>query len=94
MEMDPDVRAQDALHERTRGVVAEMIRAAAAAGPDGRTAELTRMVNALFGLDLTEDAVAAASGSAALASRVEAAWYESGGTAPELEQRLAALVDD
>jgi len=85
---------ETALQETLRGVVVDMIRSAAAGGPDGYMSELVQMLNALFGLDLTEDQVAAAPSSAALALSVEEAWFAGGGTAAELEERLAALADD
>jgi hypothetical protein len=87
-------RMETLRHESLRSVVVDMIRSAAANGPDGYMPELTRMLNALFGLDLRVDEVAAATGSAALARRVELAWLERGGTDAELEERLAALTDD
>jgi hypothetical protein len=85
---------ETALQETLRDLVVDMIRSAAAGGPDGYMSELTQMLNALFGLDLTEDQVAAAPTSAGLTLCVEQAWLAQGGTAGELEERLAALSDD
>ena len=71
-------------HEALRGLVAEVM------GLD----ELAPMLNALFGIDLREEAVLAAPTATELARLVEEAWFRSGGTARELAQRIAVLDDD
>jgi hypothetical protein len=78
---------------RLRALVAHMV-GPIAAGRDADAHELAQMLNALFGIDLTADAILRTPTPDAVARSVESAWYDGGGSAEELTQRLAALAED
>jgi hypothetical protein len=78
---------------RLRALVADLMRPVAA-GRRGDPHELTLMLNALFGIALADDAILGAPSPDALARSVETAWFDAGGSAEELTQRLAVLADD
>jgi hypothetical protein len=84
MEADRGVASPDAVHERLRRLVAEMM----------GLEELVPMLNTLFGIHLPEDAVSTPRTAGDLAGIVEDAWYDSGATAKELAERLAVLDDE
>ena len=56
--------------------------------------ELIQIVNAVFGLDLPADTVLRSPTPDALARGIETAWFEAGGGAGDLAERIAALNDD
>ena len=62
-------------------------------GSEAAAAELTRMVNALFGLDLPADTVMRSPTPDALARTIETDWYEGGGTAAALIDLVQTLAD-
>jgi hypothetical protein len=78
---------------RLRALVADMV-GPIAAGRDGDAHELAQMLNMLFGIELTADAILRTPTPDAVARTVESAWYDGGGSAEELGQRLAALDDE
>jgi hypothetical protein len=78
---------------RLRALVADMV-GPIAAGRDIDAHELTQMLNALFGIDLTADAILRSPTPDAVARSIESAWFDAGGSAEELTQRIAALADD
>jgi hypothetical protein len=78
---------------RLRDLVADLM-GPVAAGRGGDPHELTLMLNALFGIELADEAVLAAPTPDALARSVETAWFDAGGSPEELTLRLAVLADD
>jgi hypothetical protein len=78
---------------RLRALVADMF-GPIAAGLDAGAHELTAMLNALFGIDLSADAVLSSPTPDAVARSIETAWFDAGGSMEELTQRLTALTDD
>lgn len=56
--------------------------------------ELIQIVNAVFGLDLPADTVLRSPTPDSLARGIETAWFEGGGGAGDLAERIAALNDD
>jgi hypothetical protein len=95
------------VHDELSGLVAGMMGAAcgyapprphlsflAIGGTDEQAAELTRTVNAVFGLDLPADVVKGSPTPDALARTIGVAWFQAGGTAAELAALIAAIADD
>jgi hypothetical protein len=78
---------------RLRAFVADMV-GPIAAGRDADAHELAQMLNALFGIELSADAILSTPTPDAVARSIESAWFDGGGSAEELTQRLAALADD
>ena len=78
---------------RLRALVAEMV-GPIAFGRDADAHELAQMLNAIFGIDLTADAILSTRTPDAVARSIETAWFDAGGSVDELTQRLAALGDD
>ena len=63
-------------------------------GSNAQALELRQMLNALFGLELPADALVRSPTPDALAHAVESAWFDGGGSADELLERIAALADE
>jgi hypothetical protein len=84
----------DAVHAALRGLLAELIGPVATGGDPEAAAELTEMLNTVFGVALTVETVMSVPSPGQLASAIEAAWFEAGGTAEELGDRVAALTED
>jgi|Tabmets5t2r1_1033131.scaffolds.fasta_scaffold31929_2 hypothetical protein len=82
------------VHTALRGLLAEMIGPIAIRGDAEAAAELTDMLRAVFGVDLTAEQVLGSPSPGGLADAIEAAWFEAGGTAEELSERLSALIED
>jgi hypothetical protein len=78
---------------RLRALVADMV-GPIAAGRDDEAQELAQMLNTLFGIELTAEAILSTPTPDAVAQSVQAAWFDGGGSAEELRQRLTALADD
>ncbi len=96
----------DGVHLRLTELVAEMMGEArggsaprshasflALGGTEAQAAELARMVNALFGLDLPGDIILRSPTPDALARMIETEWYEGGGTAVALLDLVGAIAD-
>jgi hypothetical protein len=107
MSADSAAAPLGAIHESLSGLVADMMGAAAgrsAPAPhvsffalgarEPHALELRQMVNALFGLALPADTVLRSPTPDALARSIGAAWFERGGSAGELAERIAVLSDD
>ena len=86
MDSGQDVQAPEAPQPVLRGLIADLMRA--------DPGELVPMLNALFGLELPGEAALDSPAPAALAQRVQSAWFAAGGTGEELSERLEALADD
>ena len=95
------------IHESLSGLLADMMGSAAgrsAPAPhvsffalgarDPQALELVQVVNAVFGLDLPADTVLRYPTPDSLARSIETAWFEAGGSAADLAERIAALSDD
>jgi Phosphopantetheine attachment site len=93
----------DRVHEQLCELLAEMMSDAcgrpvarphlsflALGGTDAQAAELARMVNALFGLDLPADIIMRSPTPDALARTIETSWY---GDVGDLIQLIEALAD-
>jgi hypothetical protein len=96
----------DALHEDLSRLVAGMMGEAAGrsapaphvsffviGGRQPEAIELATMLNAVFSLDLPEDAVARSPTPDALARTVSVAWFEADGSVEDLVDRLAVVAD-
>jgi hypothetical protein len=107
MHADPGAAALDTIHESLRGLISGMMGSAAgrsAPAPhvsffalgagNAQALELVGILNAVFGLDLPADTVLRSPTPDALARSVETAWFDGDGTAEDLAERIAALVDD
>jgi hypothetical protein len=94
-------------HNALRDLAADMMSAAtgrsapaphvsffAMGGSNALALELRQMLNALFGLHLPADVLVRSPTPDALAHSVESAWFETGGSADELLERIAALADE
>jgi hypothetical protein len=93
MAADPHAEL-DTIHARLRALLADMI-GPIAVGEDGETAaELAEMVRAVFGVELSVETILSSPKPAGLASAIEAAWFDGGGTAEELGERVAGLTED
>jgi hypothetical protein len=107
--MSPDSRAAllGTIHESLSGLVADMMGSAtgrsapaphvsflAVGAREPHALELIQVLNAVFGLDLAADTVLRSPTPDALARSIETAWFESGGSAADLAERIAALTDD
>jgi hypothetical protein len=84
----------EAVHTALRGLLAEMIGPIAIRGDAEAAAELTDMLRAVFGVHLNVENVLGSPSPGELASVIETAWFEAGGTADELSDRLSALIED
>jgi hypothetical protein len=84
MEADRRVASLETARESLRRLVAEMM----------RRDDVVPMLNTLFGIRLPEEAVCTARTAGDLARMVEGAWFQSGGTAEELAERVAVLDDE
>jgi hypothetical protein len=84
----------EAVHTALRGLLAEMIGPIALRGDAEAAAELTGMLSAVFGVEVTVEKVLGSPSPGELASAIQTAWLEAGGTAEELSDRLSALVED
>jgi Phosphopantetheine attachment site len=107
MSADSGAALLGTIHESLSGLLAEMMGAVAgrsAPAPhvsffalgvrEPQALELRQMVNALFGLDLPADVALRSPTPDALARSIEGAWFERGGSADELLERIAALGDE
>ncbi|MEA2333165.1 MAG: hypothetical protein QOH58_3303 [Thermoleophilaceae bacterium] len=96
----------DTVHEALCGLVAGMMGAAcgyapprphlsflAIGGTDSQAAELSQMVNAVFGLDLPPDIILRSPTPDALARTIAVAWFDADGTAVDLMDLIAAIAD-
>jgi hypothetical protein len=107
--MSTDSRAAllGTIHESLSGLVADMMGSAVGASApaphvsflavgarEPHALELVQILNAVFALDLAADTVLRSPTPDALARSIETAWFESGGTAAELAERIATLTDD
>jgi hypothetical protein len=107
MQGDSGAALAGATHDALRELIAGMMGAAtgrsspaphvslfALGATDAQALELAEILSAVFGLDLDADTVMRSPTPDALARSVETAWYEGGGSAAELADRLSALVDE
>jgi Phosphopantetheine attachment site len=107
MSADSGAALLGTIHESLSGLLADMMGAVAgrsAPAPhvsffalgvrEPQALELRQMVNALFGLDLPADVALRSPTPDALARGIESAWFERGGSADELLERIAALGDE
>jgi hypothetical protein len=103
---EPDAAPPDAVHGVLCELVAGMMGDAcgheprhphlsffAMGGTEAQAAELAKMVNALFGLDLRGDSVFRSPTPDALARTIESAWSEGGGRAPDLVELIDVIAD-
>jgi hypothetical protein len=92
----------DSVHASLCEVLAEMMSAAcgrafprahvsflALGGTEAQAAELTQMINALFGLDLAADSVMRSPTPDALARTIESSWHASPSDLAELTRAIA-----
>jgi Phosphopantetheine attachment site len=106
MHADRAAATPEATHQELSGLTAGMIAAVtgrscpaphvsffAMGGTPAQALELRQMVNALFGLDLPADTVLRSPTPDAFARSIETAWFERGGSAADLHERIAALSD-
>jgi hypothetical protein len=107
MSADSSAALLGTIHESLRSLLADMMASAAgrsAPAPhvsffalgvrEVEALELIEIVNAVFGLDLPADTVLRSPTPDSLARGIEAAWFEAGGGAGDLAERIAALGDD
>jgi hypothetical protein len=107
MHADRAAATPEATHQELSGLTAGLIAAVtgrscpaphvsffAMGGTPAQALELRQMVNALFGLDLPADTVLRSPTPDAFARSIETAWFERGGSAADLHERIAALADD
>jgi hypothetical protein len=81
-------------HTRLRALLADMIGPIALGDDVEAAAELAEMVHAVFGVELSVETILSSPKPAGLASSIEEAWFDSGGSAAELAERVAALTED
>jgi len=62
-------------------------------GTEAQAAELTQMVNTLFGLDLPTDTLLRSPTPDALARTVATAWFDAAGSAAGLVELIQAIAD-
>jgi hypothetical protein len=62
-------------------------------GGDNEATELAQILNALFGLNLTTDAVMRSPTPDALARTISSGWFDNGGSASALVELMAAIAD-
>jgi hypothetical protein len=107
--LSADDRAAYALgtvHEDLSGLVASMMGAATGrsapaphvsffviGGRQPQAVELVTMLNAVFNLDLRDDAVVRSPTPDSLARTIAAAWFEADGSVEDLVDRLAVIGD-
>ena len=84
----------DTVHTGLRALLAEMIGPIALGEDRDAAAELAEMVHAVFGVELSVETILASPKAGGLATAIEEAWLDSGGTAEELGDRVAALTED
>jgi hypothetical protein len=107
MSADSGAALLGTIHESLSGLLADMMGSAAgrsAPAPhvsffalgvrEPQALELVEIVNAIFGLDLPADTVLRSPTPDSLARSVETAWFDAGGSAADLAERIAALGDD
>ena len=100
---NPNMALVDSVHTSLCDLVAEMMSTVsgrafprahlsflALGGTEAQASELTRMINALFGLDLPGDAVMRSPTPDALARTIESYWHAS---PLDLHELVAALAD-
>ena len=96
----------DTVHDELCGLVAGMMGAAcgdapprphlsflAIGGTEEQAAELTRSVNAVFGLSLPADTIRRSPTPDALARTIAVAWFAADGSAADLIDLIAAIAD-
>lgn len=91
MEID---QRRSAVHAALRSLLADMIGPVALGGDPEAAAELAEMVHAVFGVELEVETILGSPKPAGLAEAIEGAWFEAGGTAEELGDRVAALTEE
>lgn len=84
----------ETVHTDLRAVLAEMIGPVALGEDPQAAAELAEMVGAVFGVELDVETILSCPKPAGLAGAIEDAWFDAGGTAEELGDRVAALTED
>jgi hypothetical protein len=95
------------IHESLSGLLADMMGSAAGRNPpaahvsflalgvrEPHALELIQILNAVFALGLPADTVLRSPTPDSLARSIETAWFEGGGSAPDLAERIAALAVD
>jgi Phosphopantetheine attachment site len=96
----------DSVHVRLADLVAGMMGAVCArpaprahlsflalGGGETEATELASTVNAVFGLDLTTDAVMRSPTPDALARTITGGWFDRGGSAPDLLDLIQVLAE-
>jgi Phosphopantetheine attachment site len=107
MHAERGAAAPEATHRELIDLTGEMMAAAtgrsspaphvsffAMGGTPAQALELRQMVNSLFALDLPSDMVLRSPTPDALARSIETAWFDAGGSAGELLERIAALATE
>jgi hypothetical protein len=107
MSADSGAALLGTIHESLSGLLADMMGSAAersAPGPhvsffalgvrEPQALELIQVVNAVFGLGLPADTVLRSPTPDSLARSIETAWFDAGGSAADLAERIAALSVD
>jgi hypothetical protein len=103
---NPSMAVVDSVHARladlTAGMMGEVcgrpaprahLSFLALGGGDVEASELADTVNAIFGLDLTGEAVVRSPTPDALARTIADGWFHGGGSAPDLVELIEALAD-
>jgi hypothetical protein len=107
MSADTGAALLGTIHESLSGLLADMMGSAAGrSAPSAHVSffalgvrepqalELVQILNAVFALGLPADTVLRSPTPDSLARCIETAWFEAGGSAADLAERIAALAVD